>query len=218
MRSDLLISCISIRSYKTVLISRAVSAIGIWCLFQWTLSVGAFKFSIVLTAFYHCCEVAYVSYMFDKVSNDQFLAVSALTRTAPLAGHLMNSVVFVTILRKMDYKIYTYLDLISQIAALVFAAIFLNFNRTQPSSVNLRTAPSDMITQVQTAMSNQSVVFYSIWYIFGYGVMYQIMNSVEESMLNFHVYQTNVSVDSKETNKTSSLNDLVKYLNDSFMN
>lgn len=174
-------------------------AIGIWCLLHWTISVGCLKFAIVLRSFYYCCEVAYVSYMFEKVSKDNFLTVSALTRAAPLAGHLMNAVLFRIILRKMNPNVYSYLALVSQIAVLVIAAIFLNFKRTQPSSVSLKSAPSDMITQVQTAFSNHLVVFYSIWYIFGFGIINQpIIFSLEDQFFRMQEAANNVSVNSEE--------------------
>lgn len=199
---------ISICSYKTILITKAVSAIGVWCLLHWTVSVGLYKFAIVLKEFYYCCEVAYVSYIFDKVSKDKFLTVSALTRAAPLAGHMLNALLFSSILRNINPNIYIYLALLSQIAVLIIAAIFLNFNHAQPSSVSLESAPSDMIQQVQTAFSNQFVVFYSIWYIFGFGIICRIITNLEDFMLEFHSHSNDVSVNLGETNN-ALLNDLV---------
>lgn len=145
--------------------------------------------------------------MFEKVPKNNFLIVSAFTRAAPLAGHLINALLFQSILRKMSPNAYTYMVLVAEIAILMIAVIFLNFKREQPASVSLKSAPSDMITQAQTAFSNNFVVFYSIWYIFGFGIVYQLLISMEDFMFSMHASENNVSALKEIVN--ASLNGLI---------
>lgn len=192
MHSDLLIfTFLFMYRYKTVLILKAESAILLWCFFRWTTSVGVAEFALVVYAFYYSCDVAYVSYIFDKVSSDHFLTATSFSHAAPLMGRFINVLLFTVI--NIEHNVHLYLGLAAQIVALLIAVIFLNFNRIQSSSTSLQRAPQNMITHVQTAISNQHVVFYSIWYIAGFGVFYFFIENEQIHMLIFHNIRNEVS-------------------------
>lgn len=147
--------------------------------------------------------------MFDKVSTDDFLTASSFARAAPLAGRFVYVLLFTWF--NIKYDVHSYLALAAQIVALLIAAILLKFNRMQPSTFSLQLAPSDMITQLQTAISNQRVAFYSIWYIISVGVLLPFVLYQQNSNFLFHAYQGEVSIKLDEKRKVS-LNLLLKYL------
>lgn len=191
--------------YKTVLICKAISAIVIWCLIQWTHSFGAYNFAIVAYAFYICGDVAYFAYIFDKVSNEHFLNVSALAHAVKLAGRLIYALLTLTLLSYISLSVHMYLALAIQIATLLVAAVLLNFDRTQPSnstnqsSRSLQSTTHDMLTQLKCAISNKRVIFWSIWWIFGTGIFHQFMvSNLEFTIRTFHSIQNEVSIHLRE--------------------
>lgn len=153
-------------------------------------------FAMVLHAVYACCEVAYIAYMFDKVSNDHFTTVSSFTRAAPLVGRFLNALLSIVLLRNISYATHTYFAMGAQIAVLVVAVIFLNFDRASSINANqfsFQETSHDMLMQLKSATSNERVVFWSIWYIFATGVFYVFIYKEEEVIHSFHLGRHEVS-------------------------
>lgn len=160
---------------------KATSAIWLWCLFRWTSSVGAAKFALVIYTFYSCCDVAYVSYIFDKVPKDHFLTASSLTCAGQLTGRFIKVLIYICATAISDV-LFRYLFLVAHIVALLIAAIFLNFSRTQSSRSTSR-----------NIKLNQHAIFYSIWYIVSFGIVFIFISLENILMEPFRYRQHEVS-------------------------
>lgn len=153
-------------------------------------------FAVVLHAFYACCEVAYIAYMFEKVSNEHFMTVSSLTRAAPLAGRFINALLSIVLIRNISYSTHTYFATAVQITALMVAVILLNFdssNSTNANQFSLQSTSRDMVMQLKSATSNERVLLWSIWYIFAMGVFHEFIVKHETSIHIFHLRNDEVS-------------------------
>lgn len=164
-------------------------------LIQWTNSIGAAVWAIVIHAFYSCCDVAYTIYLFEKVSSDHFLAVASFARTALLHGRFIKALLAIILNPNDISNSHSYLALIPQTPAFIIASIFLSFNRVQSPDSSVQSNSSGLLMKLQRAIPNRNGIFYSIWYIVGLGVFYQFVASEESFISNVRKVQYEVSMD-----------------------
>lgn len=153
-----------------------LTGIVTWSLLLWTTSFVGAQLIEVFYALYACCEVAYFSYIYAKVSKEHFSAVSSHTRAALLVGRFTSGVLSQSLMyfKLMDVRTLNYLTLAAQIAA-TSCAIFLPkvnesiyFYRNQSLSVDVinesrNSLNSNLATQRSIKCDKYRQAFMLMW-------------------------------------------------------
>lgn len=195
--------------YKPVIIVIGISGIITYCLLLWTTSKYWAQVIQVSYAIYMATEVSYFTYIYAKVDKEHYLKVTSHTRAALLCGRFTSGVLAQVLYntKLMDIRELNFITLAAQVAA-TFWAVFLPsvprsvyFNQIVAEENNMTTlsvveAPSTekpngktntnytsafylIFNQFNEAYTNQNVILWSVWYVFGVCGHYQVINYIQ---------------------------------------
>lgn len=173
-----------------MLILMSLSATAAWSSIYWTDTIYGAQLGLVFYGFAQNYEVVYFAYIFASVSKDHFSTVSSFTHATLLFGRFVNILFTMYLLPYISWsaKFLHYITIAVQATATSFALKLPNVVCVSSPSVqidarnrnNVQSIGHDqrkfvlMFKHFKSTYTNDFVIFWSIWYVFGMAIFNQL--------------------------------------------
>lgn len=171
-----------------MLILMSLSVTAAWSLVYWTNSIYGAQLGLAFYGLAQNYEVVYFAYIFASVSEDHFSTASSFTHAALLAGRLINILLTMYLLPYITWvaKFSHYLTVGVQATATSFALKLPTIVRKSLSAQRNAGNHNEqsinygqrmyilMLKQLKYAYTNDEVMIWSIWYVFGTAIFNQL--------------------------------------------